>query len=743
MADPSVRVAIVGGGCAGMAAAWELSKQPGFEIHVYEKSWRLGGKAASARAVDGRILEHGLHVWLGFYESAFRMMRECYTEVAVQKLGPKARLPQNKLAHGCFEDAFVPEPNVGVGLPNFGGKWAAWSALFPPEPGLPGDPLDERSSPFTLANYSLRCLSLLKALMVSTIGPPGADNPGDPRPNDRSSSDHLQNLNFSADSGAAGEVLIERAYKLLRGGSLTSAAVLQQAVTILERWLQSLNFAPQAPGTALKLATAIATQTRKILRDAASIDPAIRAKADVIDIVVTSAVGLFRDRVLFGDKGLDAINKFEYKEWLERHGATKTSIDSPFLQGIYELVFGYKDGDKKKPALAAGVALRGALRMFFTYRGALLWRMPSGMGDAVFAPLYKVLEGEVSEDNKAKRPSPVKFHFLHELIEVVFDSNPGPLSVLSITFNTQKNPADIDRASGSALDDFGCWPEEKRSRIGNLPADKGRVTLRRGDEDGFDAVIFAGGIDGFKLFGTAAGKRLPPAWDVAIKQSRTVATQSAQVWLSEDLEGLGWHRGSGLVTAIGGSVLATARGSEFDTWADMTNTLASERTWRKATGANAMAEGGKSLDDARSVAYFCSTLLESEVKAAAKPGGSSTLEDKINSRLNRLLEKDIEPLWPDAFEDHNTAKTFEIARHVQANFEGSDRYVQSPPGSLSARISPLDRSVDNMTVAGDWTASGLDAGCVEAAVMSGILAAYAISGKPDDALDLIVGYDHP
>ena len=54
-------------------------------------------------------------------------------------------------------------------------------------------------------------------------------------------------------------------------------------------------------------------------------------------------------------------------------------------------MFAYEGGDRKKPRLAAGVALRGALRMFFTYRGAMFWRMRSGMGDAVFAPLYKVL----------------------------------------------------------------------------------------------------------------------------------------------------------------------------------------------------------------------------------------------------------------------------------------------------------------------------------------------------------------
>jgi len=48
---------------------------------------------------------------------------------------------------------------------------------------------------------------------------------------------------------------------------------------------------------------------------------------------------------------------------------------------------------------------------------------------------------------------------------------------------------------------------------------------------------------------------------------------------------------------------------------------------------------------------------------------------------------------------------------------------------------------DNLTIAGDWTATGLDTGCIESAVISGLLAAHAISGKP--ALRDIVGYDHP
>jgi hypothetical protein len=75
-----------------------------------------------------------------------------------------------------------------------------------------------------------------------------------------------------------------------------------------------------------------------------------------------------------------------------------------------------------------------------------------------------------------------------------------------------------------------------------------------------------------------------------------------------------------------------------------------------------------------------------------------------------------------------------------ANVNPSD-HTPALPGSARYRLSPLDRTYDNLTIAGDWTACGFNAGCVEAAVMSGRLAAHAVSGLP--ALDAIVGYDHP
>ena len=47
----------------------------------------------------------------------------------------------------------------------------------------------------------------------------------------------------------------------------------------------------------------------------------------------------------------------------------------------------------------------------------------------------------------------------------------------------------------------------------------------------------------------------------------------------------------------------------------------------------------------------------------------------------------------------------------------------------------------NMTIAGDWTECGFNEGCIEAAVMSGMLAANAISGSPNT--NDIIGYHHP
>ena len=119
------------------------------------------------------------------------------------------------------------------------------------------------------------------------------------------------------------------------------------------------------------------------------------------------------------------IDDYDCREWLLLNGASQQSVDSGYLRALYDLGFAYEDGDPARPSLAAGQALRSMLRAFFTYRGAFFWKMQSGMGDIVFAPLYEVLQRRG-----------VRFEFFHRLENVGVDWADGP-HVKTLEFEVQ------------------------------------------------------------------------------------------------------------------------------------------------------------------------------------------------------------------------------------------------------------------------------------------------------------------
>lgn len=726
---PPVRVMIVGGGCAGLAAAWELSRCPGYEVEVFESSFRLGGKGASGRDGYGRIHEHGLHVWLGCYENAFRLMRECYAEVAAHGWGPLGTTGATRLAHGSIDEAFLPEPHIGVGGIDAKGEFNVWRGVLPPAKGAPGDPLDVHSNPFSLTNYLLRCLELVKTLVQSLVAPPSQ---GWSRAAQR---------NEPADT----EELVALISSWMCGGVLSGMAGMLNVVTLIEQWVRRVDRSKKRSGQVLKVLVAMSAQMRKGLVEIVGIDDKLRWKTEMVDIVLAIAVGLVRDRLLFRRQGFDAINHIDYRAWLARHGATRAALDSRFIAGIYELVFAFEDGEHDRPAFAAGVALRSALRMFFTYRGAMFWRMRSGMGDTVFAPLYRSmlepLPGSVAR-------SKVAFHFLHTLEHIELGhTDDGRVNVDSLHFSTRGDGRRTSSEEPCALDHSGCWPLDARL-LGGSDGTPGTRSLRCGED--FDAVILAMGVDDFiKLLrdgyrqGRGLFEQLPEHWSQMAHDARTVATQAAQVWLDADFKSLGWKAAPGIVTALD---------LPFQTWADMTHTLASERAWRKWT-ADPLPSNSEAVDKARSVAYFCSPLPDRLIVRGSDAAAAGSTKEVVADSLQRLLQHDARRIWPNAFGDQLTAvdrlahpeAAFDgtvVLDYVQANTEGSQRYTLSLPGSIASRISPLDATFANATIAGDWTACGLDAGCVEAAVMSGKLAAHAITGHTP-SLASIIGYDHP
>lgn len=71
-ANQSARVAVIGGGYAGMAAAAELAHH-GMPVAVFEAGRVLGGRARRVET-DGTRLDNGLHILLGAYRETLRLI---------------------------------------------------------------------------------------------------------------------------------------------------------------------------------------------------------------------------------------------------------------------------------------------------------------------------------------------------------------------------------------------------------------------------------------------------------------------------------------------------------------------------------------------------------------------------------------------------------------------------------------------------------------------------------------------
>ena len=228
-----IEVAVIGGGCAAVTAAFELSRpqhKGKFHVTIYQLGWRLGGKGASGRGPNDRIEEHGLHIWMGFYENAFQLLRECYAELN--------RDPHtSRMAD--WRDAFVPAPLIGVMDQTPRGEWNPWLAMFPPGEGSPGDPLANHN-PFTVTAYLLRLATMLRVTIASAeiLRNPAASQTQTNA--DPAASPANTNPSSSTTTGDLSNTIA----RLLKYGLLATVAGLTEAVALLEVVLRTLPLYP-------------------------------------------------------------------------------------------------------------------------------------------------------------------------------------------------------------------------------------------------------------------------------------------------------------------------------------------------------------------------------------------------------------------------------------------------------------------------------------------------------------------
>jgi hypothetical protein len=143
------------------------------------------------------------------------------------------------------------------------------------------------------------------------------------------------------------------------------------------------------------------------------------------------------------------------------------------------------------------------------------------------------------------------------------------------------------------------------------------------------------------------------------------------------------------------------------------------------------------------IAYFCGVLED-------RPDDTQQrVNDRTRANAVAYLQRDAQVIWPGSSDRHGSfdwrllvddrrqgPDRFDSQFWI-GNFQPTERYVLTPAGSVRHRLGADESGYENLFLAGDWVKTGLDAGCVEAAVMGGMQASRAICGVPG----VIVGED--
>lgn len=682
------KIAVIGGGVGAITATYAITRIPDwnkhYDITVYQLGWRCGGKGASGRNADQhqRIEEHGLHIWAGFYENAFRLMRDCYETLNTTGL----RSPDAPL--GTLDKAFkglshfllaedLPQPDGSVSL-------HPWRVDFPPNLEKPGT---GGLTPTPFAYFQMLVRSVVDMI----------------------------------DRGLAGPVPAATAHRLpdrfhygfnRLGLSLTAASPFHHLRTLAER-LSANPHDHKTHETLLLSALAVHAQDWH---------HAQRPEGDAarrIGYMISLSAAFFRGAVDSGlfRAGFDVIDSWEISAWLLHYGASQEAVYSAVFRGCYDYVFGYPGGVTEDRGVGAGTAIRGLLRLAFTYKGALFYKMQAGMGDTIFAPYYQVL--------KARG---VKFRFFTAARALRLDRD--KIGIDAIDMVEQAEVLSGDYQPLVDVRGLPCWPSQPdlaQLKPGSYPPGidfecekdppTGRAfTLRRGVD--FDQVILGASLGSIPYLAEEL-IAASPRWRAMVQNVGTVATHAAQFWLSKTAEELGWNalvaqHNPGPETEL--KTVITSFAEPLDTWADMSDLIPHE-DWPAAGPVQ--------------LAYFCSPAQNVRVDPAP-------FRDRVLDWANR----DLTRMWPGASKDG----TFDLsllwgpndqspedrfaAQYFRQNFYGSERYVLSVPNSVQYRLPPDDSGFENLFLAGDWTRCGINAGCVEAATISGLVAARGLTGHP-------------
>jgi uncharacterized protein with NAD-binding domain and iron-sulfur cluster len=408
----------------------------------------------------------------------------------------------------------------------------------------------------------------------------------------------------------------------------------------------------------------------------------------------------------------------DFRAWLSKYEAHEVSVNSAYIDGMYDLGFSLPG------QVGAGTAINGILRMCWTYKGAVMWKMQAGMGDTIFVPLYQAL---------SRRG--VKFEFFHRVDEIKLSAE--GTYVESITIGRQATPKGGSYDPLVEVLGLPCWPSEPTYALLDQGDALKKVNLEDwwtdwkdpapplvltygAETNGFDKVILGCSIGIFEYIAKDVIAKNKPFRDM-VTNVKTTQTQAAQLWLSCDLAGLGWTLPSPVLDGYE---------EPMDTWSDMTHLLVRE-------------DWSKTPSPPKNLAYLCSPLPDTvwPLPPRSDHTYATKQEELVKANAISWIQASTKGLWPGTQKNGEFNWDLLVGSTAQgvdrfdsqywiATWNPSDRYVLAMPNSVSFRLTTQGHGIANLYLAGDYVKTGMNVGCVEAATMGGMHASRAICGRP-------------
>jgi uncharacterized protein with NAD-binding domain and iron-sulfur cluster len=739
-----------------MAAAWDLTSPDNddpCDVTIFQMGGRLGGKGASSRNVQpgyrNRIEEHGLHLWLGYYENAFRMVRTCFDELRDARNHARQRrrdLPPEIRAHLDREpfdnwnwlSAFERANLVGL-ADNSTGDWVPWVASFPEyvhakdeegvtgfyylpdgtmrpgvhvvndraraypgeEPKIAGgnategrDAFLERPNVGFFLTHALRALhafmdSLERRVEDLAVRPDGEAtlNP-----------DELLRVAMAeiqpekAGAGARPDDVLSVLRKIRLAFLVPAITALSNAARIMEGPI------PYQDSIAVKLLDRFIDAMRERIEIFVQRDTAARRTWELIDLLAANIRGI----VAAGLEGADdfsSLDEWNYIDWLRMNRVAERTLNNPIVRGAHDLGFAYRNGNASDPQIAAGQAISAGCRFFFMYKGALFWRMKAGMGDVVFAPMYLAL-----------RNRGVKFRFFHRLDEILVDKSGRTVSGLKFSRQVSLNVNDRSAATNYepliSVNGLPGWPQKPLDDQFDFDAATRAEYERMAAEDeqsvNFESIWCAWPHGKEVNVRVGEGEEYDAALiTVPIAALGRVSRQvAASKRAGETWTAMLDHLGTAATQCVQLWVNRTTRGlgwthgqvsfsafvHPYDTWADLSHLIDVEGS-----------DSGPEEAPALGVHYFCSVLPEQqipeELRIASIDGLVHDLDavadahDVVRENARNFLEEWAFQLWPDAVHRYPTAFKWELLVDPQKRY-GADRLDGQ---HLVANVDPSER----------------------------------------------------